>query len=91
MGLMFIQKIHQKIRLPNVILTNVYRLITSSLRSPSITIIANALIQFTQTCKENDLKAGMGISAAIKNANMLLNDVKNTLTPVLARQYTAGS
>lgn len=73
-----------------VILTKVYRLITSSLWSPSITI-SSALIQFAQTCKENDLKAGMGISAAMKNANMLLNDVKNTLTPVLARQYTAGS
>lgn len=33
----------------------------------------------------------MGISAAMKNANMLLNEVKNTLTPELARQYTAGS
>ena len=27
----------------------------------------------------------------MKNANMLLKDVKNTLTPVLARQYAAGS
>jgi len=53
--------------------------------------ILNALIGFAQTCKENDLKAGMGISAAMKNANMLLNEVKNTLTPELARQYTAGS
>lgn len=33
----------------------------------------------------------MGIRAAMKKANMLLNDVKNTLTPVLARQYSTGS
>jgi len=31
------------------------------------------------------------MGATIKNANMLLKDVKNTLTPVLARRYTAGS
>lgn len=33
----------------------------------------------------------MGIRAAMKKANILLNDVKNTLTPVLARQYSTGS
>lgn len=32
----------------------------------------------------------MGINAAMKNANMLLKDVKNTLTPVVPRQYAAG-
>ena len=74
----------------NVIWTKVYGCVIWSLES-SLAIISNALIQFAQTCNENDLKAGMGISAAMKNANMLLNDVKNTLTPVLARQYTAGS
>ena len=32
------------------------------------------------------LRAGIGINAAMKNANMLLNDVRNTLTPVVPRQ-----
>lgn len=84
------QKNHEKIWFVNVIISKIYGLITSRLWSSSLTIF-NALIQFAQTCKENDRKAGMGISAAMKNANMLLKDVKNTLTPELARQYTAGS
>lgn len=37
------------------------------------------------------LNAGMGIKAAIKNANMLLNDVRNTLTPVVARHKPTSS
>lgn len=37
------------------------------------------------TCNENDLRAGMGIIAAEKNANMLLIDVNKTDTPVLFR------
>jgi len=57
-----------------------------------ITITARQLNTTTiASCKESDLKAGMGMGATIKNANMLLKDVKNTLTPVLARRYTAGS
>lgn len=46
---------------------------------------------FELTWNENDRKAGIGISAAMKNANMLLKDVRKTLTPVLARQYATGS
>lgn len=46
---------------------------------------------FELTWNENDRKAGMGIRAAMKNANMLLKDVRKTLTPVLARQYATGS
>lgn len=48
-------------------------------------------LETQQTCNEKDLRAGMGISAAMKNANMLLKDVRNTLTPVLARQSATGS
>lgn len=33
----------------------------------------------------------MRINAAIKNANMLLNDVRNTLTPMVPRQYPTSS
>ena len=41
------------------------------------------------TWREKDLRAGMGMSAAMKNANMLVNDVRRTLTPDEARQYPA--
>ena len=35
------------------------------------------------TCKAKALRAGIGIIAATKKANMLLTDVRSTLTPVL--------
>ena len=40
----------------------------------------------SSTCSAKYLRAGIGINAAMKNANMLLNDVRNTLTPVVPRQ-----
>ena len=40
----------------------------------------------SSTCNAKYLRAGIGINAAMKNANMLLNDVRNTLTPVVPRQ-----
>ena len=58
--------------------------------STPISIIVGILTPVL-TCNEKDLNAGMGIRAAMKKANILLNDVKNTLTPVLARQYSTGS
>lgn len=38
------------------------------------------------TCIAKYLSAGMGISAAMKKASMLLNEVRNTLTPVVPTQ-----
>jgi len=51
-----------------------------------VLVLFISLIRSAPTCKENDLKAGMGMVATIKNANMLLKAAKNMLTPALARR-----
>lgn len=40
-------------------------------------------IALEQTCRENALRAGIGMIAAVKKASILLKDVIRMVTPVL--------